>query len=196
MGKQKRNEVSYYPEIMKYIEAQIKSNFKVSCNRELQVYWKIGELKAKLNEILEEHPELDSCLGTFARNVPPLSLDIFAVITDGINFELLILEIKLVKAAGLSEWSQLVGYCIVSDARFGLLINIDAGASPRLSHLLQTDKNVSRIIREKESKEVVHELGFMSWDSLTNNFEYTNMGEIWSLSELSGRLVQRFTAGK
>lgn len=196
MSKQKRNEVSYYPEIMKYIEAQIKSNFKVSCNRELQVYWKIGELKAKLNEILEEHPELDSCLGTFARNVPPLSLDIFAVITDGINFELLILEIKLVKAAGLSEWSQLVGYCIVSDARFGLLINIDAGASPRLSHLLQTDKNVSRIIREKESKEVVHELGFMSWDSLTNNFEYTNMGEIWSLSELSGRLVQRFTAGK
>lgn len=196
MGKQQRNEVSYYPEIMDYIEAQIKSNFRVSCNRELQVYWKIGELKSKLNEILEEHPELDSCLGAFARNVPPLSLDIFAVITDGFNFELLILEIKLVKAAGLSEWSQLVGYCIVSDARFGLLINIDAGASPRLNHLLQTDENVSKIIRKKESGEVVHELGFMSWDSLTKNFEYTNMGEIWSLSELSDRLVQRFTVSE
>lgn len=196
MAKQKRNEVSYYPEIMDYIEAQIKSNFRVSCNRELQVYWKIGELKSKLNEILEEHPELDSCLGAFARNVPPLSLDIFAVITDGVNFELLILEIKLVKAAGLSEWSQLVGYCIVSDARFGLLINIDAGASPRLNHLLQTDENVSKIIRKKESGEVVHELGFMSWDSLTKNFEYTNMGEIWSLSELSDRLVQRFAVSE
>ena len=196
MAKQKRNEVSYYPEIMDYIEAQIKSNFRVSCNRELQVYWKIGELKSKLNEILEEHPELDSCLGAFARNVPPLSLDIFAVITDGVNFELLILEIKLVKAAGLSEWSQLVGYCIVSDARFGLLINIDAGASPRLNHLLQTDENVSKIIRKKESGEVVHELGFMSWDSLTKNFEYTNMGEIWLLSELSDRLVQRFAVSE
>lgn len=194
MSKQKRSEISYYPEIMAYIEAQLKSNFRISCNRELQVYWKIGELKTKLDEILEEHPELEGCLGNFARNVPPLSLDIFAVITDGIHYELLILEIKLVKAAGLSQWSQLVGYCIVSDARYGLLINIDAGASPRLNHLLQTDINVSRIDRKKENEEVVHELGFMSWDSLTQNFEYTNMGEIWSLSELSDRIIQRFSS--
>lgn len=193
MSNKKRNEVSYYPEIMDYIEAQLKSNFRANCNRDLQVYWKIGELKSRLNEILEEHPELDSCLGSFARKVPPLSLDIFAVITDGEHFELLILEIKLVKAVGLSEWSQLVGYCIVSDARFGLLINIDAGASPRLNNLLQTDISVSKIIRKKESEDVVHELGFMSWDSLTNNFEYSNIGEIWSLSELSDRIVQRFT---
>lgn len=194
MSKQKRNEISYYPEIMDYIETQLKSNFRVSCNRELQVYWKIGELKTRLGEILEEHPELDKCIGNFARNVPPLSLDIFAVITDGIHFELLILEVKLVKSAGLSEWSQLVGYCIVSDARYGLLINIDAGASPRLNHLLQTDANVSKIIRKKGSEDVVHELGFMSWDSLTHNFEYTNLGEIWSLSELSDRIVRRFIA--
>lgn len=194
MSKQKRNEVSYYPEIMNYIETQLKSNFRVNCNRELQVYWKIGELKTGLGEILKEHPELDECIGNFARNVPPLSLDIFAVITDGNHFELLILEVKLVKSVGLSEWSQLVGYCIVSDARYGLLINIDAVASPRLNHLLQTDANVSKIIRKKESKDVVHELGFMSWDSLTHNFEYTNMGAIWSLSELSDRIARRFAA--
>lgn len=34
----------------------------------------------------------------------------------------------------------------------------------------------------------------MSWDSLTHNFEYTNMGEIWSLSELSDRIIKRFTS--
>ena len=39
--------------------------------------------------------------------------------TDGIKFELLILEVKLMNSAGLKEWSQLVGYCLVSGAKYG-----------------------------------------------------------------------------
>lgn len=194
MSRNKRNEVSYYPEIMQYIGDQIKSNFKASCSRDLYVYWSTGELKTKLNDIIIQHPDTTKCIETFARTVPPLSLDIFAVITDGVHFELLVLEVKLVKAAGLSEWSQLMGYCLVSEARYGLLINIDAGGSPRLNNLLQSDKDVSKIVRKKNERQVVHELGFMSWNSVTHNFEYTNMGEIWSLSELSRRIISRFNA--
>lgn len=35
-------------------------------------------------------------------------------------------------------------------------------------------------------------LGFMQWNSLTHNFEYTNLGFIKSLSDLSNKLISEF----
>ncbi|MDR0659337.1 MAG: hypothetical protein LBG19_00730 [Prevotellaceae bacterium] len=187
-----RNEVSYYPEIQDFIEAQLKSNFLASNRRELYVFWGIGELKSNLQRIIKEHPEECSCAVKFAQRVPPLSLDIFALVTDGTKFELLILEVKLVKSAGLSEWSQLVGYCLVSGAKYGLLVNIDNGGSPRLTQMLHTERHISNIqtIVNGEARE--HLLGFMQWNSLTHNFEYSSLGFIKSLSELSNRLASEF----
>jgi len=187
-----RNEVSYYPEIQSFIEAQLRSNFLASNQRELFVYWGIGELKTNLQRIISEHPKECACAIKFAERVPPLSLDIFALITDGKKYELLILEIKLVKSAGLGEWSQLVGYCLVSGAKYGLLVNVDSGGSPRLTQMLHTERHISGIqtIVNGESRE--HMLGFMQWNSITQNFEYTNLGFIKSLSELSKRIAAEF----
>lgn len=188
----KRNEVSYYPEIQYFIEAQLKSNFRAGSHRELYVFWGIGELKSNLQRILGEHPDECACAAEFARRVPPLSLDIFALITDGIKFELLILEVKLVKSAGLSEWSQLLGYCLVSGAKYGLLVNIDNGGSPRLNNMLSTERHISHITTIVNDEKREHCLGFMQWDSLTQNFEYSNLGLLKSLSDLSDRLVAEF----
>ena len=187
-----RNEVSYYPEIQAFIEAQLRSNFLASNRRELFVYWGIGELKTNLQRIISEHPKECACAAKFAERVPPLSLDIFALITDGSKYELLILEIKLVKSAGLGEWSQLVGYCLVSGAKYGLLVNVDSGGSPRLTQMLHTERHISDIktIVGGESRE--HMLGFMQWNSTTQNFEYSNLGLIKSLSELSKRIASEF----
>ena len=187
-----RNEVSYYPEIQTFIESQLRSNFLVSNRRELYVFWGIGELKTNLQRIINENPDKCSCAAKFAQRVPPLSLDIFALITDGDKFELLILEVKLVKSAGLSEWSQLIGYCLVSGAKYGLLVNIDNGGSPRLTQMLQTERHLSEIrtLVNEESRE--HILGFMQWNSLTQNFEYSNLGSVKSLSELSKKLASQF----
>ena len=149
-------------------------------------------MKSNLQRIIKEHPEECSCAVKFAQRVPPLSLDIFALVTDGTKFELLILEVKLVKSAGLSEWSQLVGYCLVSGAKYGLLVNIDNGGSPRLTQMLHTERHISNIqtIVNGEARE--HLLGFMQWNSLTHNFEYSSLGFIKSLSELSNRLASEF----
>lgn len=188
-----RNEVSYYPEIQQFIEAQLKSNFKAGSNRDLHIFWGIGELKTNLQRIIAEHPVECACAEIFSKRVPPLSLDIFALVTDVKKFELLILEIKLVKSAGLREWSQLLGYCLVSGAKYGVLLNIDNGGSPRLTQMLQTEQHISHIqtIVNEQSRE--HVLGFMQWNSLTHNFEYSNLGTIKSLSDLSDRLVAEFT---
>ena len=52
-----RNEVSYYPEIQTFIEAQLKSNFRAERQRDLEVFWGIGELKSNLRRILKGNPE-------------------------------------------------------------------------------------------------------------------------------------------
>lgn len=184
--------MSYYPEIQRFIEAQLKSNFRAGRNRDLHIFWGIGELKTNLQRIIAEHPLECACAEDFSKRVPPLSLDIFALVTDGQKFELLILEVKLVKSAGLSEWSQLVGYCLVSGAKYGLLLNIDNGGSPRLTQMLQTEKHISHIQTIVNEGNREHILGFMQWNSLTQNFEYSNLGTIKSLSDLSDRLVSEF----
>lgn len=194
MGSSKRNEVSYYPEIQSFIEAQLKSNFMAQHHRELQVFWGIGELKSNLQRIISENPDMCRCAENFAHRVPPLNLDIFALITDGTKFEILILEVKLMSSAGLKEWSQLVGYCLVSGAKYGLLVNIDNGASPRLAQILSTEDHLSHIKTLVGADQKEHCLGFMQWDSLTQNFEYSNLGLIRSLSELSDQLAREFTS--
>ena len=187
-----RNEVSYYPEIQSFIAQQLKSNFMATKHRELDVYWGIGELKANLQRIINENPDRCGCVTDFAKRVPPLNLDIFALVTDGARFELLILEVKLMNSAGLKEWSQLVGYCLVSGARYGLLVNIDNGASPRLEDILRTANHLSYIKTLVGGDELEHRLGFMQWDSLTQGFEYSNLGFIKSLSALSQEFIARF----
>lgn len=79
-----RNEVSYYPEIQTFIEAQLKSNFRAERQRDLEVFWGIGELKSNLRRILNENPEKCACARVFAQQVPPLNLDVFALVTDGL----------------------------------------------------------------------------------------------------------------
>lgn len=188
----KRNEISYYPEIQRFIEAQLKSDFLSLSKRELFVFWGIGELKANLKRIIDNNPEVCQCAEHFSKQVPPLNLDIFALITDGKNFQLLILEVKLVKSAGLSEWSQLVGYCLVSNAKYGLLLNIDNGSSNRLSELLRDNPHISKIDNLIKSEVCEHNLGFMEWNSLTHNFEYSNLGIISSVSKLSEMISTEF----
>lgn len=188
-----KNEVAYYPEIQRFIEAQLKSNFLAKNNRELNVFWGIGELKSNLNRIINENPGKCECARMLAQNVPPLNLDIFALITDTIHYELLIIEVKLMQSVGLKEWSQLVGYCLVSDAKYGILLNINKGASPRLSEILGTKdyiSNMANIIREEKHS---HYLGFMQWDSLTQCFDYSNLGYIRSLSHLSKIIADEFS---
>lgn len=189
----KRNEVSYYPEIQAFIEAQLKSNFRVKNNRELEVFWGIGELKTNLLRIIRENPEKCACATTFAQRTPPLNLDIFALVTDGKKFEILILEVKLMRSVGLKEWSQLVGYCLVSGAKYGLLVNINNGASSRLAQILSTEEHLSHIRTIVNERNCEHSLGFMQWDSLTQSFDYSNLGLIKSLSDLSNRISIEFS---
>lgn len=188
-----RNEVSHYPEIQNFIEEQLKSNFRSRHGEELYIYWGIGELKSNLKRIISQHPIECECMKSFSSNVPPLNLDIFGVVTNGKRFELMILEIKKMKTVGLKEWSQLVGYCLVSGAKYGLLMNIDNGCSDRLTQILALEPHLSKIENMVKGAIVQHYLGFMQWDSLTHCFDYSNLGSVKSITDLSNKIDTDFS---
>jgi hypothetical protein len=171
---------------------QLQSNFKAKNKNNIHIYWKIGEMKSRIEELITEHPAECDCLKNFARRMPFLNVDIFAVITDSEKFELLVLEVKLRKSAGLAQWSQLIGYCMVTDCKYGLLVNIDGGVSDRLIDLLRQNTDVSKIIRLKDNKPIETLLGFMQWNSITKNFEYSGLGQLCSLSAVSDDLIRQF----
>lgn len=189
----KKNEVAHYPEITNFIEMQLQSNFKAAGIEDVYIFWKKGELTSGLRELIRDYPQICSCMEEYSRITSPLNLDIFGVFTNGIKFEIVILEVKLRSVVGLNEWSQLLGYNLVSNARYGLLINIDAGASERLIRILSFDEDASKIIRLKnDGTKIEHLLGFMQWNTITQNFEYSNLGQISSLSALSSSLIMQF----
>ena len=191
----KRNEVSYYGEIMAFIKEQIESNFS-AWEKPLKVYCKTGELQKGLREIVRENSITTPSIIKFADSTPPLSLDIFALITDGTKYELLILEVKLLGSVGLTQLSQLIGYCIVSNAQYGLLINVNGGESPRLTNLIMNEPDLLHIVRSLSSKQlsVEHNLGVMEWDSDTQNLTYTGYGAVRSISELCKKLESKFAS--
>jgi len=77
---------------------------------------------------------------------------------------------------------------------YGLLLNIDGSASSRLVDILSHNVDAARIIRTKHSGNKVETiLGFMQWNSLTHNFEYSNLGQMKSISALSDSLLKDFS---
>lgn len=188
-----RNEVSYYDEIMLFLKDQIESNF-AAWDKPLKVYCKTGELRRGLQDIVRENSITTPAILQFAASTPPLSLDIFALITDGIKYELLIIEVKLLRSVGLNQLSQLIGYCIVSNAQYGLLVNVNGGESPRLINLISNEPDITFIQRMLAYQEriVEHNLGVMEWDSDTLNMNYTGYGRIKTISALCERLAEKF----
>ena len=187
-----RNEESYYDEIMAFVKSQIESNF-LSAKRPLKVYCKKGELRKGLEAIVRENEISTRSIIDFLNRTPPLSLDIFALITDGVRYQLLIIEVKDLKAVGLQQFSQLIGYSIVSRAQYGLLVNVDGGVSPRLTELIHTDVDLMTIDQVLSSGErAQHHYGVMEWDSLTHNLTYTEFGAIGSIRKLCSQLSNDF----
>ena len=186
------NEKAFYDEIKAEIEAQVKSSFLSLNKRELYVHWGIGSLKTNLQRIIIENPIQCKCIIEFAERVPQLFLDIFALITDGNNYGLLILEVKDLKAVALREWSQLVGYCLVSGARYGLLVNVDNDGSKNFIQMLNNERHLSHIQTIVNFEKREHLLGFMKWNSITKSFEYSTRGAIKTLSGLSELISSDF----
>lgn len=178
-----RKEIDFYNEIalelVKQFEANLDGNVFV-------VKPLIGEIGSALRTLIANGYSAGELLQDYSRSVYKLHLDISILVENTLNnkFEIIVFEIKNVNKLGLSELSQLIGYCLVSRSQFGVLINIDRSLSGEFSVILDGDKDLTEVIRLINNEKVTHNFGVMVWNSTTLKIEYTNSGSIKSMPHL------------
>lgn len=183
-------EVQYYPEISKELVTQIKAN--LPDNENIEVLSLVGEIRSGLLTMISNGYDAGSLLREYSQNVHRLYLDVSILLENKKNgkFEIVIFEIKKVKKMGLGELSQLIGYCLVSKVKFGVLVNVDTAISQNLSIILDDDPDLTHITRLIDGKKINHELGVMVWNSSTQKIVYTNSGAIKSMPHLVKKLTE------
>lgn len=179
----KRKEVDYYYEItvelVKQFEANLAANYYV-------VKPLIGEISSGLRTLIANGYDAGKLLREYSISVHRLHLDISILIENRKNgkFEVIIFEIKRLNNLGLSELSQLIGYCLVSKSKFGILMNVEKAVSSEFSIILDGDKDLTEIIRVIDEQKLHHKFGVMVWNDTTLKIEYTNSGSIKSIPQL------------
>lgn len=180
----KKNEVDFYDEIGRAIKEQIVGNLSRPGSYEVKIL--LHEIRAALQTLIVDDKLQYSTLRDYASEMERLDLDVSVLVINKVTqkFEIIILEVKKMKAVGLTQFSQLVGYCLVSGTKFGLLVNVDGGVSDRFSVRLDTDKDLTTIERVYQDRKLIHKFGIINWDSENQQFVYTDTGSIKSIPAL------------
>jgi len=180
---ERKIEVDHYPEIASALKEVFLSNLK---NKEIEVHPMIGEISGAMATLIANGYQAGEALKEYGKNVHRLHLDISIILENKQNgkFEVLIFEIKKTKRIGLTELSQLIGYCLVSKSRYGVLMNVDNSVSQEFSIILDADKDLTEIVRMIDGQTITHKLGVMVWNSNTKKIEYTQSGSIKTLPQL------------
>jgi hypothetical protein len=185
------NEVSYYPELSKQLEIVINANLSNGdiTVRALYLPFDGSNVRSYLDKYINT-PGVNASdsLRQYAIDVPKLRTDVVLVLDNPVTnrFKLVIVEVKLLGSAGLTELSQLIGYSLVTKAEYGLLINVNGGISNELASIMSTDKDLTYIERHLNdtNEQTTTSIGVMSYTQDTYNFEYFPTQAIKSLPHL------------
>lgn len=189
------HEVDFYDEITAEFQDVFQTNLSAE-NNAFKVYFThnqiCGNLKKGLDMLIEEHGLTCKALLKFAANAPTIKIDIFGIVVYGDYFRLLIAEIKYKSAVGLTEYSQLLGYCIAANANYGLLVNVDAGESEDLIKILKTQPSMTHIIRllpDEQGRERHIKLAVMRWAHDSKTLTYSKLGVLPTIGRLCSDIV-------
>ena len=190
---QNKHEVDFYPEIISFLNVEMDANLS-QFGSGFKCYFAVGNFQKGLKDIIKSNNLKIEELNAYAAKAKPLLLDIFAVVIKENKYQIVIFEVKHLSTAGLTQLSQLIGYCMVSYCKFGVLVNVDGksgGFSDQLSSIIRTDSELCEIKRIKKNNETIEtKLGIMNWNSTTKNMEYSNLGKIVSISDLCSKIAE------
>ncbi len=184
MKDKNRLEVDYYDEIAEVLIQIFRAN--LTSSDKFAVKALIGEIGSTIRTLIVNGYDAGHALNHFGKSVHRLRLDISILVENLENgaFEIIIFEVKKIKRLGLKDLSQLIGYCLVSKCKFGILINVDNTVSKDFSVILDADKDLTRIARLLDGVILEHRFGVMIWNSKTKKIEYSESGAIKSITEL------------
>ena len=177
-------EKDHYDEIAKALASLISGNLGKSDKYTVKSL--IGEISSALRTLIANGYDAGEVLKDYSERVHRLFLDVSILVENKSNgkFEIIIFEVKKGTKLGLNELAQLIGYCLVSKQKFGVLVNVDDGVSENFSIILQGDPNLTTIERLIDGEVLRHEMGVMVWNSHTKNFEYTQTAAIKNIPDL------------
>lgn len=190
-------EVDYYPELSEVLENTIKANVN-DPNIHIKALY-LPEYGSNIRSFLakylgEQGVVASDTLKRYAEDVPKLRTDIIVVLDNPKTnkFQIIVVEAKLLGSAGLTELSQLIGYCLVTKASHGLLINVNGGASNELTTILNQDLDLTKIERKltHEPFETTHKIGVMTYSSETRNISYIPTSALKSLPQVIQEIVE------
>lgn len=190
MSGKKKTEVDYYPEIGEYLSKAIADNLPNPSGFHVASLY--GELRKALKKHIEETGIGGSSLRAYADGLADLQTDIAILVLNlsTLQFEILIVEVKLVTVVGLTQLSQLIGYCLVSGAKLGLLVNVNGGASAGLTQKLIRDPNLALIKRLVSHEQITHNFGLMFWNESTQRLNYSGQGQLRNIEDLVLKILE------
>ena len=190
-------EIEHYPSLALCLDGAISANLSNRNIRVKTLYLSVfgNNLRACLDKYVSESDGATSSkLVTFTRDAPEIRTDLFVVLDNPQTnrFFIVIIEAKYTNAVGLKELSQLLGYCLVAKAGYGLLINIDGGVSNELSRIITTDSAITNIQRQISDDEIaVTKVGIMTFRANSNILEYHSGACVQSIPTMVNELEQR-----
>ena len=173
------NEVSYYPELASSLEETIKANLSSNDINVKALYLPTygNNIRDYLVYYVEHNKgNVSKSLEVFLKDVPKVRTDTIVLFdnpkTD--KFTIVIVEVKLLNSAGLSEFSQLIGYNLVTKIEYGILVNVGGRISTDLNSILISDADVTKIERiiSTPPYKQMHKIGVMSYNPSTKNLDY------------------------
>ena len=201
-------EEDYYSEITNELKRVFKSNFSVLDGGldDFDIYFKNNTepgcqtLKSGLDKLINDYGLNVPALSRYVRTALPIKVDIFGVVIKKsvADFRLIIVEVKK-QSLGLTQLSQLIGYCICASAPYGILIGTDEnGPSRDLINYLESNHNLSRIIRVVDGSSIneITDIGIMTWQHSIKNFRYTNTGQLYSVPDFCHGIFMSFLLDK
>lgn len=173
------NEVSYYPELASSLEEAIKANLSNE-NINIQALY-LPTFGNNIRDYLDYYIEhnkgnVSNSLIDFSKDIPKVRTDTIVLFDNPTTdkFTIVIVEVKLLSSAGLSEFSQLIGYNLVTKIEYGILVNVGGRVSTDLNSILISDADVTKIERiiSTPPYKQMHKIGVMSYNPTTKNLDY------------------------
>ena len=180
-------EVDAYPEMIREFGRFLETDIKAYLKTDLEFYkgidsdqhfpiWirDLSTLKSREGSI-----GIANYLDSISRRADGVRPDLFWLVwkPDVKKGCLLFVEVKIKKnIPSLSDLSQLIGYCLVTQCEFGLLVNIDGPVSAEWENMTWTHKHLFSLKYLVDEEYSLHRellLGVLKWSSSTRRFDFS-----------------------
>lgn len=175
-----RAESSYYNEICEYLQENVSRALEPFGRYEV-CFQKCGtkDMLWGVKQTLKTLPKSDYQIGMREQMTQDLFVDIAGLICKENNPQassFVICEVKL-NTLTLTDYAQLLGYCVTANVEHGLLIAVDNGISSRFDSILRHNENLKYVKRPH----LTHKFGILKWKSRYKEMQYNEIGYYRSL---------------